>query len=114
MCELLGREHLTGQGKWQKIKAAVQSQRPDVGSRIAIPAHTRGHFYPHGASDGSKSCCNWILLPFLLLGMDLIGILVFLIIMEKSSFFSPLCYLCEHDVHVKIEFKTLLSGACLS
>lgn len=79
--------HIAGQGKWQKIKAVLQSQHPHVGSQIAISTHTRGHFYPHGASDGSKSCCNWILLPFLLLVMNLIEILVFLIIIEKSSFF---------------------------
>lgn len=77
-------------GRKSKLLAAVQSQHPHVESQIAISTHTCGHFYPHGASDGSKSCCNWILLPFLLLVMNLIEILVFLIIIEKSSLFPPI------------------------
>lgn len=77
-------------GRKSKLLAAVQSQHPHVLSQIAISAHTCGHFYPHRASDGSKSCCNWILLPFLLLVMNLIEILVFLIIIEKSSLFPPI------------------------
>lgn len=74
-------------GRKSKLFATVQSQHLNVGSHIAIFTHTRDHFYSHGASDGSKSCCNWILLPLLLLGMNLIEILVFLIIIEKLVFF---------------------------
>lgn len=75
-------------GRKSKLLAAeVQSQHLNVGSHIAIFTHTCDHLYSHGASDRSKGCCNWSLLPFLLLVINLIEILVFLIIIEKLFFF---------------------------
>lgn len=78
---------VSGSGRKSKLLTAVQSQHLNVGSHIAVFTDTCGHLYSHGASDASKSCCNWILLSFLLLVMNVIEILVFLIIIEKLFFF---------------------------